>query len=94
MDSHTISEELSQREQEFDETRICLTFGEHALQFQSVHLERYETMGESQTGEQILKCHPKSSRRVRLHTVSKGDCYHSARMHLLAALDAVKHNDL
>ena len=41
----------SLKEQERDETRICLTFGERSPQFQSVPLEKYETMGDSQTGE-------------------------------------------
>lgn len=41
----------SLKEQERDETRVCLAFGEHAPRFQSVHLEKYETMGESQTAE-------------------------------------------
>ena len=33
------------KEQELDETRIRLTYGERALRFQSVHLENYETIG-------------------------------------------------
>lgn len=83
----------SLKEQEHDETGICPTFGEHALQFQSVHLEKYETVGESNG-----RINPKMPSKVLTWGAAshcfKTDCCHSARMHLLAALDAVKHNEL
>lgn len=61
---------------------------ENAQQFRSVHLEKYETTGESYDQNAIRVW---VLTRGAASSCIKGDGYHSARMHLLAAMDNVEH---